>query len=207
MNFEFFSSSDWNLFYRISSKNGEEWKAAIEKHQKFQYGKNVCIRHFLESDYTKQGDKLLLKSNAIPSIFDEIESIDQYKLVEIDYSDEIVDGANLLKTDETCSHCPFLLQKIKDLEHDILVLKSEYNVMTAKIEQQKKQLKEGNVQKSKQLNVSQNEVSRLKKILDHLKNENYIPDTEKDLLNVMNFSNTRLMLFSFINRSIIELST
>lgn len=174
----------------MSSQNGEQWKSAIEKHQTFQYRKNVCIRHFSESDYTKQGDKVVLKSNVIPSVFDEIDYIDQYELVDIDYSDEIVDGASHLKNNETCSQCPLLLQKIKDLEHDISVMKSEHNIITAKIEQQNKHLKKENARKSKQLNVSQNEVSRLKKMLDHMKNENNITDTEQELSNVMsNFCN------------------
>lgn len=180
---ELFLSFDW-IFFSRTNKNQVQWKLAIEQHQTFKNRGNVCIRHFLPSDYLKQGDKFLLNSDAIPFIFDE-----QYELVEIDYSDEIVDdvGASQQKNNEICSQCPFLLKKIKDLERDILVLKSEHNVMTAKIEQQNKQLKEKNASKSKQLNVSQNEVSKLKKILDHLKNENYITDTEQEFLNVMHF--------------------
>lgn len=143
----------------------------------------MCIRHFLPTDYIKNGDKFVLNTSATPSVFS-----DQNEFVEI-ISNEFVDGFIGESEPKKCVQCPFLLQKIKDLEHEILVMKTEHNVLTAKTEQKNKELKAKNAQKSKQLSVSQKEASRLKEILDQLKTENYITDTEQDFLNVMSFCN------------------
>lgn len=66
-------------------------------------------------------------------------------------------------------------------------MKSEQNVLLAKMEQKNRDLKEKNTQRLKQLNESKKETSRLKEILEQLRNENYISESEKDFLSVINF--------------------
>lgn len=55
------------------------------------------------------------------------------------------------------------------------------------MEQKNKELKEKNTEKTKQLKQSQKEASKLKEILDQLKNDKLISQSEQDLLNVSNF--------------------
>lgn len=160
-------------------KNRDQWILAIERHQKCKKNRNVCIRHFLATDYIKKGDKFVLNTNAIPSVFN-----DPTEFVEI-ISNEIVDDV-ISESEKNCVQCPFLLQKIKDLEHEILIMKIKQNLLTAKIENQNEKLKEKNAQQSEQLDASQKEASRLKEILDQLKNANYISDSEQNFLSVMN---------------------
>lgn len=159
----------------------------------------MCIRHFLATDYIKKGDKFVLNASAVPSVFN-----DPTEFVEI-ISNEIVDDVISESEQKNCVECPFLLQKIKDLEHEILIMKTTQNILTAKIENQNEKLKEKNAQQSEQLNTSRKEASRLKEILDQLKNANYISDSEQNLLNVMNLCNICLFPDFLADRFIIKL--
>lgn len=120
-----------------------------------------------------------MKSNAIPSVFDKTDDF-----IEV-ISNDIVDEF----TSETasCSQCPCLLEKIKDLEHQIILLKTKYSVSIGKIEKKNADLKIENVEKKKQLETSEKEKTKLKFYLDDIRSQNFISDAERDFLNVTIF--------------------
>lgn len=163
-------------------KNRQQWISQIEKHQPFSQNKknyNVCIRHFLESDYEKKNDKFTLHPNALPSIFDIIKSDDFVEII----SNELIDEAE----PDKCVQCPCLLKKIKKLEDEIMRIKTEHCVSMAKVELKNTVLKNRNLEKSKQLRESQKEKSKLKDVLDEIRLQNYISDSEREFLNVITF--------------------
>lgn len=52
----------------------KQWNDRISKHQKIMHDKtsfSICGRHFTSSDFITKGDKRVLRSDAVPSIFDE----------------------------------------------------------------------------------------------------------------------------------------
>lgn len=177
------------MFRLPREKNRLEWIKEIEKHQKFlnKTNYNVCIRHFLNTDYIKKKDKYILKENAIPTIFKS--SSDFIEII----SNEIFDDCDSEVT--KCSQCPCLLEKIKKLKHEILLLKTKHTISIGKIEQKNADLKMKNLEKTKMLIDSEKEKSKLKHYLDDIRAQNLISDDEQDFLNVsFNFNHDYLNL-------------
>lgn len=92
-----------------------KWVAAIEKTQDINSTItvfNVCIRHFENADVYLRGKEIILKNNAVPTVFENRGSLP-----------ENVNDSND-KTDETES----LKKKIDELEKQILNLKIQHDV-------------------------------------------------------------------------------
>lgn len=166
------------VMFRVpSNQNRTQWIEAIEKVQPFRQEKtnfNVCIRHFINSDVEKRGDKFTLFPNAIPSVFENY----FIEIISNEIIDESVTGATC------CPQCPCLLEKIKKLEYQILLMKTKHSISIGKIEQKNDDLKRKNLEKTKQLKSSEKEKTKLKYYLDDLRSQNFISDAERDFLNV-----------------------
>lgn len=176
------------MFRVPSNKNREQWIRAIERTQPFSRDKknfNICIRHFVDSDFSeKKGDKFTLTPNAIPSVFNEF--------VEI-ISNEIIDES--LSETTSCQQCPCLLEKIKNLEIQILLLKTKHSISIGRVEEKNVNLRKENVEKKNQLKISEKEKSKLKYYLDEIRSQNFISDAERDFLNVIIFMFTLPSIF------------
>lgn len=180
----------FNLFFflqRVPSKgNRDKWILAIEQCQLFPQNRkifNVCIRHFVESDYEKKDDKFTLSANAIPSVFNSQNSNDFFEIIPHELIDE-EEGKP-----KKCVQCPCLLQKIKELEKEIFHMKTEHSMLLSRFERKNTELaelKKANSEKTNQLENSQKETLNLKDILGEMRSQNYISDSERDYLNVCN---------------------
>lgn len=113
------------------------------------------------------------------SIFDIIKSDDFVEII----SNELIDETE----PDKCVQCPCLLKKIKKLEDEIMRIKTEHCVSMAKVELKNTDLKNRHLEKSKQLRESQKEKSKLKDVLDEIRLQNYISDSEREFLNVITF--------------------
>lgn len=133
----------------------------------------------MRSDYKYESDKFTLNDNAIPSIFCNVSIEPSKDFIEI-ISNEIIDEAMEQKS---CTQCPFLLEKIKELKEKLLLMETEHCVSLQKIKQQNVELTE----KKKQLKRLENEQLELKNVLDEMKEKNYISHSERDFLNVILF--------------------
>lgn len=171
------------VMFRIpSTRNRSKWIEQIKKHQTISPDKNlnyfnVCIRHFMESDYEKKKDQFRLNNNAVPSVFE-----DSSDFIEI-ICDEIIQETVLEAT--KCSQCPCLLDKIKDLERQILILKTKLSVTIGKMDEKNANLKEKITEKMKQLKISEKKTNKLESYLEDIRSQNFISDEERDFLNVI----------------------
>lgn len=138
-----------------------KWIEEIEKHQDFSHQKclfNVCIQHFKPSDYKKNGEKFILNPDAVPSIFIDRDSNyhDSNEIIGHELVDEISKSTH-------CNQCPFLLNKISELKHEMLLMKIENSNMMQKLEQKNLSLKQIATDKTIQLAETKNELSAEKK--------------------------------------------
>lgn len=169
-----------------SCENRIKWIEAIEKNQRFDYNKqifNVCKRHFCERDFLKSGNTPTLITDAVPSIFE--------KRVMADSTDKQIIG-NAAQPQNQCSQCPPLMQKVKELEKEMFILKTQHDIETQKLQRQIDLLKNKNEQKivqvksfQKEMNSEKKLIIRLKDVITDLKNENYISSEDEKILNVI----------------------
>lgn len=180
------------MFHRVPSKGEqrEKWIAEVEKIQKFQHNRkeyNVCIRHFEPRDFVKKGNKFILNSEAVPSIFEKNPVIGNCEKTEnCEFIDEII-GHEIIEDsmeNAKCVQCPFLLEKIAELKREILRITTDHAVLAQKLEQKIMLLKRNTVDKAMQLKESEKQNIKLKDILEELKSQQYISDDEKDFLNI-----------------------
>lgn len=177
--------------YRVPSKGNERlrWIESIKNHQEYPRNRkvfNVCLRHFESSDLIKKGETLTLKPNAIPTIF-----------IDRDFSNELVeiignDAVDEIIHNSQCNQCPFLLQQISDLKHEILLTKAENSILVQKLQLKNLSLEKHAFDKAKQLATTKKQLSdeknlniKLNDILDDLKLNQYITDEDKKFLNVI----------------------
>lgn len=128
----------------------------------------------------KSGIKKNLITDAVPSIFE--------KRVIAD-SNEIIGYASQAKNQ--CAQCPFLLQKVADLEKQIFTLNVQHDISVQQLQRQIDLLKNKNEQKvdqvrlfQKELTLEKKQIVRLKDVIAELKSENFISTEDEKILNV-----------------------
>lgn len=150
------------------------------------------MRHFQARDYYEKNGKFTLEKNAIPSVFVHFSN----DLVEI-ISGEIID--EIEAQSKTCPQCPCLLEKIENLKYEMLLMKTKHDALVTRLEEKITESRKSSSEKSKQLNKLKNDKSKLQLILDEMRSQNYISDSDRQFLNVnINFSTGNFMFFSVL---------
>lgn len=96
-----------------------KWIKSIKKHQHFDEGRqnfNVCVRHFIESDFDLNKGKKILKRTAVPTKFKDSKSTvkEHHKL---------------------CEQCEFLKIQVADLKQEMMESAAKHNVEVEKLKQ------------------------------------------------------------------------
>lgn len=179
-----------------SGDNRTKWIEAIEKHQWFDYNRqifNVCNRHFCASDFSKEGNRMTLVSDAVPSVFENsvvvVDGFDERDMENQIIGDGIVDDAICAKNQ--CVQCPFLKHKVADLKKQILALTVQRDITVQKLQRKIDLLENRNEQKidqnkqfRKMLSHEKTQNLRLKDVVAELKNQSFISTEDEKILNV-----------------------
>lgn len=179
----------------LNTEKRNKWIAAIETHQKFDHTRRtyyVCIKHFIPEDYEVKRNKTTLNPDAIPSIFENrlaavVKEVNNYQII----GDEIVVDAT---ENRKCFQCPFLLEKVKELQRELLKEKTAHNISVQMYEHKIFSMQTGAADKSKNIIKTKQELanekaknSKLKDILEELKAEQFLTEDDEKFLNVNHF--------------------
>lgn len=182
-----------------SGDNRRKWITAIEKHQQFDYNRqifNICKRHFRASDLSQERKKVVLISDAVPSVFENslaFVDVDQADSMEYQIiGDGIIDDA--IQANNQCVQCPFLKQKVADLKKQILDLTIQHDITVQKLQRKLNLLENKNEHKTEQVKQFRGELSRekkqnvrLKDVITELRDQNFISTEDENILNVCFF--------------------
>lgn len=197
-----------------------QWIKAIEEQQQFTQSSghyNVCIRHFNEVNLIERNGKYILKTDAIPSIFNgAIETNDDTSPCIFDETNEANDDGDNLQECKRPS-CIYEKEKMVGLQLQIQQMKLEHDTQLQyfrlKVEILNKKLKESDENKNnltsklkkndKLLKHETDELNNLKIEIEQLKLSRYISTDAANGANGANvrhkfmFSNSLIFFFIF----------
>lgn len=161
---------------RCNDNNREAWINAIQTHhpeRKFNAGSSfyVCIRHFAESEYTKQKDKCKLNLNAIPSIFEnKLDSSDSSENTQNTFElshDGAFEPSEPAMSGDRCDECTEIFQAYntakaenEKLKHEIFTLKLNHDVKIQQLNVQIESLKNKLEESTNRLHTTRKKIDR-----------------------------------------------
>lgn len=156
------------------------WIEAIEKHQHFDYNRKifrVCKRHFSETAFFIQNNRTILRSDAIPTVFEHTEPENR------------VNDADCASNQ--CSQCSLLTAEIVKLNKQISDLTIRHDIGIQTLKRKTESLEDRSAQKRDQLNDVRKELSRERKkivrlteVISELKSQDLISAEDAKILNV-----------------------
>lgn len=163
---------------------------AINKYQSLgtytQQYRTICWRHFSDSDFLFQGHKRLLKSNTVPTIFDEEERYDSKRIKQCSSfksndSDEACNKDSCINSNIKIAELRTTIANMKikhDLEKQILEKKVD------KLADERRMLSDKLTDLRKAFSKEKEQKHCLTNVIDELKAERYISSNDEKFLEV-----------------------
>lgn len=135
----------------------------------------ICIRHFKPSDFKKSAGKFLLKSDAIPTIFNEDSTA-----VDVDEDSNVLECSDAQLTNcsnKECINCKYLLRKISGLEQTEKKKSIDHSIDLQQLEQKLISSKDAYEKLTQRMNQIQEELRQEK--TQNLKMKNIIEELQR----------------------------
>lgn len=170
---------------KSDTKRRAQWIGVITKHQQFDENLtvfNICSRHFDESEIYIRGNEKVLKSSAIPTIFDERKNNSSLN----DNFEELNKGNN--SQNECDEKCKLLQTRVAELEKEIsnLKLRHDIEIQRMKINSENSRKTQSNRLKDtrKELSKQKSKLLQLEDVIKDLQEQRYISPDDAKFLNV-----------------------